>query len=98
MPRKTDTACAAETLTALLAQHEDWKHLGCKTKGRKLLVVVKEHGEENEVAKLEYVGDGQYALYILWHNGKWQRVPVVGGLAEVVKALREGFGPLLCAW
>ena len=69
-----------------------------KTRGRALLVVAKEDGVENEVAKLEDVGDGCYGLCIMWHNGGWQRVPVVGEMAEVVRALREGFGPLLCAW
>jgi hypothetical protein len=98
MPRATDTACAAQTLAALLAQHDDWKHLGVKTRGRALLVVAKEQDRQNEVAKLEDVGDGGYGLSVLWHNGRWQRVPVVGELAEVVRALREGFGPLLRAW
>jgi hypothetical protein len=34
----------------------------------------------------------------MWHNRKWQRMPVVAGLADLVKILRQDFGPLLDAW
>ena len=95
VPKGSDIAKAAETLAALLAQPEDWKHLGVKTKGRTLLVVAREHGRESEVARLEHVGDGEFGLAILWHNGKWQRVPVPvrGNPRRVSTPSRDGSRP-----
>jgi len=84
-------------LQSLLAQHEDLRHLQVKVRGTTLLVVAHEQHGEEPVARLTPVGRGQYGLSIFWHNGKWQRMPVVGGLVEIVEGLHQDFAFMLQA-
>ena len=98
MRKATATSSEAKALGALLARHEDWKHLRVKARGRSLLIVADEQGDPDPLARLEPIGPGRYGLCIMWHNRKWQRTPAAAGLADVVKILRQDFGPLLDAW
>ena len=50
-----------------------------------------------EVARLELLQPNEYGLAIMWHNDKWQPLPISGSLQELVQILRQEFGALLAA-
>jgi hypothetical protein len=40
---------------------------------------------------------GDYGLSLMWHNGRWERLPVVGTAAEVLDVLIRDFAELLAS-
>jgi hypothetical protein len=87
----------AEELEALLHRHDGWRHLKARTRGKDLLIEAHDDGAVEELVRLSPVGPDQYGVSILWHNGRWQRLPVIGSLVEVVEGLRRDFAELLSA-
>ena len=72
----------------------DEKHLAVRARG-KTLVIVAEDGPEDPLVRLEPVGPDQYGLSIMWHTNRWQRLPVMGRLDELVTLLRAQYASLL---
>jgi hypothetical protein len=86
----------AEALQQRLHQHDEWKHLTVTARG-KTLVIVAEDGPDDPLVRLESVGAGQYGSSIMWHDDRWQRLPVTGNLDELVALLRTEYASLLAA-
>jgi hypothetical protein len=83
----------------LLRRHDDWKHLAVKARSKFLVVVALDDQDDDgqELARLEALQSNQYGLAIMWHNDRWQRLPVSGTLEQLVEILRREFGALLAA-
>lgn len=86
---------ARAELEALLHRHHDWRHLKARTRGKDLLIEAHDKGGVEELVRLCPLGLDRYCVSILWHNGRWQRLPVSGSLGEMVEGLRRDFAQLL---
>lgn len=49
------------------------------------------------LARLTMLPRGDYGLSLMWHNGRWERLPVVGTAAEVLDVLIRDFAELLAS-
>jgi hypothetical protein len=97
---KTTAPADADALSTLMRGHDDWRHLAVKARGRFLTIVALD-GQAREgqaLARLELLQHNEYGLAIMWHNDRWQRLPVSGTLGQLVEMLRQEFGALLAAF
>ena len=86
---------AADRLRALLRAVPEYEHLEVERRGRDLTVLTYEQGEVVRLARLSAMPAGRFGLSLMWHNGRWERLPVVGTLHEVVATLRADYAEML---
>jgi hypothetical protein len=76
----------AGALLALVRKHDDWGHLAVRARGRFLTLLALHHQDDDgqPLARLERLELDEYRLCIMWHNDKWQHIPVSGRLEQIV--------------
>lgn len=57
-------------------------------------MLTQEEGEAIRLARLSALPAGRYGLSLMWHSGRWERLPVVGTLDEVVQILRPDYAEM----
>ena len=73
-----------------------WRLEPSDSHGSRTLVALDDQDDDGQpLARLELLQPDEYGLSVMWHNDKWQRIPVCGRLEKVVEVLRLEFGALL---
>ena len=95
MSRDLVTQAAADRLRILLLAEPGHEHLEVERRGRDLTVLTREEGEVVRLVRLSALPAGRYGLSLMWHSGRWERLPVVGTLDQVVQILRADYAEML---
>jgi hypothetical protein len=95
MSRDLVTQAAADRLRVLLVGQPGHEHLEVESRGRDLTVLTREEGQVVRLARLSALPAGRYGLSLMWHSGRWVRLPVVGTLDQVVQILRADYAEML---
>lgn len=83
---------AVDDLESILQHHPDLGHLLVKKRGKALTIYTKgPHGADDR-AKLTHVRGDQWGLSLFHHTGRWQKLPFVGSMDQVVEDLINNFG------
>ena len=86
---------SATQLRHLLRAQPGQEHLDVESHGTRLTIFTVEDDQELPLARLTLLPRGDYGLSLMWHTGRWERLPIVGTAAEVVDVLLHDFGNLL---
>jgi transposase len=70
-------------------------HLEVESRGAQLTIVAVEDGQKVPLARRTLLPQGDYGLSLMWHTGRWQRLPVVGTPADLVNVLLVDHADLL---
>ncbi len=95
MPKSAFSGISASRLRDLLRVQRDRDHLDVESRGTQLIIFTVEDGEKVPLAKRTLLPGDDYGLSLMWHTGRWERLPVVGTAAEVVEILTRDFADLL---
>jgi hypothetical protein len=87
----------AKTLQQHLHLHDGWKHLVVTARGKTMVIAANDGPPPDPLVLLELIGPDSYGMSIMWHNNRWQRLPVTGTLGELVAVLRTEYASLLAA-
>ncbi len=79
-------------------QAMEMTHLGVRAQGRSLIIFSTEPSEEAIRAVLTRLDRQDFVLSIANHRGKWQLVPVVGPLQEMMDMLTDELAFTLACW
>ena len=97
MPKRAGCAISTSRLRELLRAHEGHDPLDVESRGRRVTIFTIEDGQKVPLARLTMLPRGDYGLSLMWHNGRWERLPVVGTAAEVLDVLIRDFAELLAS-
>jgi hypothetical protein len=95
MSKSVFSGISATRLRDLLRAQQGRDHLDVESRGAQLTIFTVDDGEKVPLARLTLLSRGDYGLSLMWHTGRWERLPVVGTAAEVVEALTRDFADLL---
>lgn len=95
MSRDLVAQAAVDRLRILLLTEPGPEHLEVESRGGDLIVLTREQGDVVRLARLSALPAGRYGLSLMWHSGRWERLPVVGTLDEVVQILRADYADML---
>ena len=83
---------AVHELESILERNQKLGHLRVKKRGRALtLYADAPHGADSRV-KLTHLGGGQWGLSLFHHTQRWEKLPFVGSMDEVIDDLIQNFG------
>ena len=95
MAKSASSGISATRLRDLLRAQPGHEHLDVESRGTRLTIFTVEDDQELPLARLTLLPRGDYGLSLMWHTGRWERLPIVGTAAEVVDVLLHDFGNLL---
>lgn len=95
MPKNTFSGISASRLRDMLRAQGGHDHLDVESRGAQLTICTVEDGAKAPLARLTLLPQGDYGLSLMWHTGRWERLPVVGTADEVVEVLTRDFADLL---
>lgn len=95
MAKSAFSGISAARLRDLLRAQPGHEHLDVESRGTQLTIFTVEDGEKVLLARLTLLPRGDYGLSLMWHTGRWERLPVVGTAAQIVEALLGDFGDIL---
>lgn len=95
MVKSAFSGISASRLRDLLHARAGHAHLDVESRGAQLTIVAVQDGQKAPLARLTLLPQGGYGLSLMWHTGRWQRLPVVGAPADVVNVLLEDYADLL---
>jgi hypothetical protein len=71
------------------------EHLDVESRGAQLTIFTIEDDQKVLLARLTLLPRDEYGLSLMWHTGRWERLPVVGTAASIVDVLLRDFADLL---
>ena len=95
MVKSASSRMSATRLRDLLRPQPGHEHLDVETHGTQLTIFTVEDDQKLPLARLTLLPRGDYGLSLMWHTGRWERLPIVGTAAAVVEVLLRDFGDLL---
>jgi len=95
MSKSAFSGISASRLRDLLHSHPGHEHLEVESRGSKLTIFTVEDGEKVPLARLTLLPRGDYGLSLMWHTGRWERLPVAGPPAAVIDVLLHDYAELL---
>lgn len=85
----------ASRLRDLLRKHPGHEHLDVASRGKHLTIFTTGNGEPVPLARLTALPRDEYGLSLMWHTGRWQRMPILGTIEDVVEELVQCFPDFL---
>jgi hypothetical protein len=95
MVKSAFSGISTTRLRDLLRAQPGHEHLDIETHGMRLIIFTVQGDRKLPLARLTLLPRGDYGLSLMWHTGRWERLPIVGTAAEVVDVLLHDFGNLL---
>lgn len=83
---------AAEQLQASVHAMGDYAHVTIRAERGHLVVYI---DDDELVARLTPLGDGQYGLSFRAHTGRWEQTPFTGELSKIATTMVDTLGPYL---
>lgn len=95
MAKSAFSGISASGLRDLLHAQPGHGHLDVESRGAQLTIFSIEDDQKVPLARLTLLPRGEYGLSLMWHTGRWERLPVVGTAASIVDVLLRDFDDLL---
>ena len=95
MAKNGSSGISASRLRDLLHAQPGHEHLDVESRGAQLTIFTVEDDQNVPLARLTLLPRGEYGLSLMWHTGRWERLPVVGTAASIVDVLLRDFADLL---
>jgi hypothetical protein len=94
--RNLALVASADRLERMIRLRGDFSHVHVEAKAGHLLVKTQDkQGAQDMVARATPLGGGEYGLSYRTHSGRWEPMPVSGGLDQIVSGLLDLLGPYL---
>jgi hypothetical protein len=94
--RNLALVASADRLERMIRQRGDFSHVHVQARAGHLLVKTQDkQGVQDIVARATPIGGGEYGLSFRTHSGRWEPMPVSGGLDQIVGGLLDLLGPYL---
>lgn len=85
----------AKQAERIIRERGDYGHVFVRHYGLHLIVESREDQDAVPIARLTYLGGGQFELAFHSHTGKWEPMPIMGPLQAVTSDLVDTLGPYL---
>ena len=95
MAKNASSGISASRLRDPLHAQPGHEHLDVESRGAHLTIFTVQDGQKVPLARLTLLPPGEYGLSLMWHTGRWERLPVVGTAASIVDVLLRDFADLL---
>ena len=82
----------AERLRALIRGLGNYSHVDVRAHGDHLIVELLHDDEPQPVARATRLDDQTFGLSFRSHTGRWEPLPVSGGLEEIARAMTQELG------
>ena len=97
MPKRAYCGISTSRLRELLRAQQGHDHLDVESRGSQFTIFTIEDGEKVPLARLTLLPRGEYGLSLLWHTGRWERLPIIGTATEVLDVLIRDFADVLAS-
>ncbi len=88
----------AGSLQRIILAKGDDNQVRVRAYGKHLIVEREEDGERSPVARLTYLGNGQFGLGFHVHTGRREPMPFAGPLEMVADDMMQTLSPYLAKW
>jgi hypothetical protein len=88
----------AETLRSWIEEQPEFEHLDVEVRGLHLTIFSEDEGGKDRRVRFSYLGQKQYGVSFMLHNGRWERSHYVGPLSMVFDSLKKEAGWYLDQW
>jgi hypothetical protein len=96
MAKSLEATAGALELQKLIRSRGDYEHVIVRPRAGHLSVeLTDEHGVRDIVARATPVSNSTYGLSFRNHAGRWEPMPVYGGLQDIAEGLTDFLGPYL---
>jgi len=82
----------AERLRSLIRQLGNYSHVDVRAHGQHLIVELIHDDEREPVARATRLDSKTFGLSFRSHTGRWEPMPISGGLEEIARAMTEELG------
>lgn len=93
--RLTSLQLHADRLQQILRGRGDYAYVHVRSRAGHLIVQTEEEGERQTIARVTPLGAEAYGLSFRTTSGRWEPMPVSGGLEEIATGVIDCLGPYL---